>query len=83
MGYWPKEHLNASSVFDRIEEAMGCETDAELAWWLGTSRQSLSNRRRANSVPYREAIFVARWSRLSLEYLLNGDSESAEMNLGR
>ena len=68
-------------MFDRMKEALGCETDAGLAWWPGTSPQSLSNRRPANSVPYREATFIACRSRLSLKYLLTADSEAQSWTL--
>jgi len=66
------EGFSASAVFDRIKEAMGCDTDVELAFWLGTTSQNIWNRRNRNSVPYREAIFVSVWARVSLDYLLTG-----------
>jgi hypothetical protein len=66
------EELSASAVFGRIKEALGCDSDAELAWILGTSPQSLWNRKNKNSVPYREALYVALWVRVSIDYLLTG-----------
>lgn len=67
------ERFSASAVFDRIKEALGFDSDAALAWLFGTSPQSIWNRKRRNSVPYREAIFVALWANVSLEYLLTGE----------
>jgi len=64
--------LSASAVIDRLKEALGADSDAELAWLFGTSPQSLSNRRSRNSVPYREAVYVSRWAKVSLDYLLTG-----------
>jgi hypothetical protein len=66
------ERFSASAVFDRIRETLGCESDAALAWVFGTSPQNISNRRKRNSVPYREAIYVALWAKASLEYILTG-----------
>lgn len=67
-----REELGASAVFDRIKEALGCDSDAELAWIFGTSPQNVSHKRKRNSVPYREAIFVSLWAKVSLDYLLTG-----------
>jgi hypothetical protein len=64
--------FSASAVFDRIKEALGCDSDAELAWVLGTSPQNVSHKRTRNSVPYREAIFVSVSASVSLDYLLTG-----------
>ena len=64
--------LRAAAVFERIKEALGCESDAELAWIFGTSPQSLWNRKNKNSVPFREAVFVSLWAHVSLDYLLTG-----------
>lgn len=66
------ERLSANAVFDRLKTALGADSDAELAWIFGVSPASLSNRRRRNSVPYREAVFVALWARVSLDFLLTG-----------
>lgn len=66
------ERLGADAVFDRLKTALGADSDAELAWIFGTSPASLSNRRKRNSVPYREAVFVALWAHVSLDYLLTG-----------
>jgi hypothetical protein len=72
------ERFSATAVFDRVKETLGCDSDAELAWIFGTSPQNISNRRKRNSVPYREAIFVALWARVSLDYLLTGGGELRE-----
>jgi hypothetical protein len=66
------QQLSASSVIDRIREALGCDSDTELAWIFGTSPQHIWNRRNRNTVPYREALFVSLWAKVSLEYLLTG-----------
>lgn len=70
------EQLSAAAVIDRLKEVLGADSDAELAWIFGTSPQSLSNRRARNSVPYREAIYVALWACVSLDYLLTGRGSS-------
>lgn len=67
-----QERYGAAAVFARIKEETGLDTDADLAWFLGTTPQSLSNRKQRNSVPYREATFIAAWANTSLEYLLTG-----------
>lgn len=72
------QQLGAAAVLDRLKEALGAGSDAELAWIFGTSPQSLSNRRNRNSVPYREAVFVALLTRVSLDYLLTGRSSAPE-----
>ena len=66
------EKLSASAVFDRLREALGADSDSELAWIFGMSPQSLANKRRRNSQPYREAVFVSLWANVSLDYLLTG-----------
>lgn len=69
------ERFSAIAVFDRIKEALGCDSDAELAWIFGSSPQSISNRRQRNSVPYREAIYVSIWAGVSLDYILTGQRD--------
>lgn len=64
--------LSAASVYDRLKEALGCDSDAALAWVLGISPQGLWNKRNRNKVPFREAVFVSLWCRVSLDYLLTG-----------
>ena len=64
--------LRASAVIDRIKQVLGCDSDAELAWVFGSSPQSISNRRKRNSIPYREAVYVALWANASLAFLLTG-----------
>ena len=59
-------------MFDRIKEVLGLSKDAELAWVFGISPQSLWNRKSNNSVPFKEAIFIAHIADVSLEYLLTG-----------
>lgn len=70
-----EKRFSASEVFDRIKKSLGCDSDAELAWILGTSPQNISNRRKRNSVPYREALFLSAWANVSLDYLLIGEGE--------
>ena len=70
-----EERFSASAVIDRMKEAMGVDSDADLAWWFGTSPQSLWNKKSRNSVPYREAVFVAHWTRSSLTYILTGEGD--------
>ena len=70
-----EERFSAVAVFDRIREALGCESDAALAWIFGTSPQNISNRKKRNSVPYREAVFVSLWAGAPLEYLLTGEGK--------
>lgn len=69
------QRYSATSVFERIKEAMGATSDAELAWWLGVSPQNIWNKKRRNSVPYREAIFIAGFSNTSLSYILTGEAD--------
>jgi hypothetical protein len=66
------QRFSASAVIDRIREALGCDSDTELAWIFGTSPQHIWNRRNRNTVPYREALFVALWADVSLDYILTG-----------
>lgn len=66
------EMLSASAVIDRIKEVFGCDSDAELAWVMATTRQNIWKWRNRNSVPYREATFLAEWGTVSLDYLLMG-----------
>jgi hypothetical protein len=73
-----EERFSATAVFDRIKECLGMTTDAELAWWFGTTPQSISNRKRRNSVPYAEAIYIAKWANESLDYILTGEHHSTE-----
>ena len=70
-----EERFSASAVIDRMKEAMGVDSDADLAWWFGMSPQSMWNKKSRNSVPYREAIFIANWTRSSLQYILTGDGD--------
>jgi Bacteriophage CI repressor helix-turn-helix domain len=70
------EQLGAPAVFDRIKEVLGIDSDAEIAWLLGISPQSLWNRKKRNAVPYREAVFVSLWSGASLDYLLAGREDA-------
>lgn len=73
-----EERFSASAVFDRIKEVLGCESDVALAWIFGTSPQHISNRKKRNSVPYREAVFISLWADASLEYLLTGERKVTE-----
>lgn len=66
------ERYAANAVIDRLKECLGCDSDSELAWILNTNRQNIWKWRTRNSVPYREAVFLALWARLSLDYLLTG-----------
>jgi hypothetical protein len=66
------QRFSAAAVFDRIKEALGCDSDAALANLLGSNSQNIWNRRNRNSVPYREAVFVSLWAKVSLDYLLTG-----------
>lgn len=70
-----EERFSATAVIERMKEAMGLESDADLAWWFGVSPQSLWNKKARNSVPYREAIYIATWTRSSIEYILTGVGE--------
>jgi hypothetical protein len=69
-----EERFSAATVFARIKEVLDLRTDAELAWVLGISPQSLWNRKNKNSVPFREALFIAHRANVSLEYLLTGET---------
>lgn len=66
------ERFGASAVYDRLKDALGCDSDAALAWVLGTSPQGIWNKRNGNRVPFREAVFVSIWTNASLDYLLTG-----------
>jgi hypothetical protein len=73
-----EDRFTASAVFDRMKEGLGCDSDAELAWILGTSPQNVWHKRKRNSVPYREAVYLSLWGRLSLDYLLTGRGDLHE-----
>ena len=75
--------LAAGAVYDRLKEAMGLTSGADLAWRMGVSPQSLGNKKRRNSVPYREAIFVAEKTGSSLEYLLTGTGTLTHRTAGK
>lgn len=66
------ERFGAPAVYDRLKDALGCDSDAALAWVLGTSPQGIWNKRNGNRVPFREAVFVSIWANVSLDYLLTG-----------
>lgn len=70
-----EDRFSAAAVLNRIKEAFGMTTDADLSWITGISQQSLTNRKSRNSVPYKEAIFISYWAGCSLKYLLTGDGE--------
>lgn len=76
------DRFSADAVIDRIKHALGMETDSELAWFLGTTRQNVWKWRNRNSVPYREAVFLSLWARLSLDYVLKGDQSARPEWLG-
>jgi hypothetical protein len=67
------DRYRAAAVFERIKKTLGCDSDAELAWIFGTSPQHISNRKKRNSVPFREAVYVALWAGVSIDYLLTGE----------
>lgn len=73
-----EDRFSATAVIERLKEAVGAETDAAFAWLTGISQQSLWNRKKRNSVPYREAVFIAAWSNCSLEYLITGEGSLQE-----
>jgi hypothetical protein len=66
------DQLSATAVLDRIKESLGIASDVQLAELFGVSPQSISNRRTRNFVPYREAIYLAMWAGVSIDYLLTG-----------
>lgn len=67
------ERLSASSVIERLKEAMNVSSDAALAEGLRTSRQNISKWKTRNAVPYAEAILVSFMRGVSLDYLLTGE----------
>jgi len=73
-----QERYSATAVIERMKEAIGIANDADLAWIMGASQQSLWNRKNRNSVPYREAVFVAYFWECSLTYLLTGEGKLRE-----
>lgn len=68
-----EERFSAAAVFERIKTALGCKSDADLAWLIGVSPQSVWNRKNRNVVPYKEAVLVAVQAGVSLDWLLTGE----------
>ena len=69
---WQMNNSVPQPCLIELRNLLGCDTDLELAWIFGTSPQNISNRRNRNAVPYKEAIYLALWAGLSLDYLLAG-----------
>jgi len=68
-----EERFSAAAVFERIKKALGCKSDAELAWYIGVSPQDVWNRKNRNVVPYKEAVLVAVQGSVSLDWILTGE----------
>jgi len=66
------EPVNAADVIDRMKQAVECSSDAELAYFLGIRKTTVSSWRQRGSVPYAECVRVAHHTRESLDWLISG-----------
>lgn len=64
--------LHASSVLDRVAEAMEFKTDTAMASAFGVQPQTVYGWRSRNSLPFRDIIDLAERYQLNLDYLLTG-----------
>lgn len=63
----------ADAVLARIRLALGVDSDSELCRHTGVNRQTLSNWRSRDSVPYTLCVTLSEDKGISLDWLLTGD----------
>jgi transcriptional regulator with XRE-family HTH domain len=64
---------SADAVLARIRLALGVDNDSELCRQTGVNRQTLSNWKSRNSVPYSLCVELAEEHLISLDWLLTGE----------
>jgi transcriptional regulator with XRE-family HTH domain len=64
---------SADAVLARIRLALGVDNDSELCRQTGVNRQTLSNWKSRNSVPYSLCVELAEEHSISLDWLLTGE----------
>lgn len=67
---------NADGVLDRLRDALGCKSDADLAREIGVPKTNISSWRQRNSVPYEICMRMYREKGIDLGWLMYGDEES-------
>lgn len=72
--------IDAVSVIQRLAQVMTVKSDEEMARELGTSRTTISSWRGRGVVPYAVCADVAQKWGVSLDWLVLGKSESAQVN---
>ncbi len=65
--------FNISDIIKRIKSEMGLKTDSEVANLLGMQRTTLAERKRQNSVPYKEIVMFSDKENFNLSWLLYGE----------
>jgi len=63
---------DSAVVLGRLQDALGVNTDTDLASVLGVKRATLGAWRSRNSTPYAECIKIAKCKNISLDWLLTG-----------
>jgi transcriptional regulator with XRE-family HTH domain len=72
------EKTNFSPVIDKIKSLKNIKHDSELARILGIEQSTFSERRKRNSLPYKEIIDFAEKENISLDWLLNGRGDETD-----
>lgn len=71
--------LQFEPVMDRLKEAVGAQSYAELGRMIGMSTSAYANRKRAGSIPYDSVIPLAYSRNISIDWLLFGERPDSEL----
>lgn len=67
--------INSDDILSRMRDALGVETDTQLATALDLPRATVSNWRYRNSIPFEACVSLAQSRGISLNWLLLGEGE--------
>lgn len=72
--------IDASAIINRMKEALGKDTDTDLASILEVSNKTVSSWRNRNSIPMEVIVSVAFASSKTVEYILTGSDVSVTLD---
>lgn len=68
-----REKFIFSDIVGRIKQREGISSDTQLAKILGLERTALAERKRRNSIPYKEIVIYCEQHGASMHYVLTGE----------
>jgi hypothetical protein len=74
----PPPTLNVSEILDRMKDAAGIKTDAQIAVHLGVSNKTVSSWRARNSLPIETVLQMSEETGKRVEAFLFGDEHGRE-----